>query len=108
MAGRVRWAGRRWRGRASVAGEFVDVMPLVVVEAQGAGQGGEDGGGGADAALFEAGVVVHADRGELGDLLAAQSRDPARGVRLRQAALPRIQLRPTGPEKGTGRPGVGA
>jgi hypothetical protein len=33
MAGRVRWAGRRWRGRASAAGEFVDVMPLVVVEA---------------------------------------------------------------------------
>jgi hypothetical protein len=95
-----------WVGVGS-AGEFVEVFLLVVVEAQGAGQGGENGCGGPDTALFQSRVVVHADGGELGDLLAAQSGDPAGGVRLGKAALLWCQLGAAGLEEGAERPGVG-
>lgn len=58
-------------------GEFEAVVALVVAEVQDAYEGLQDGPGGRDAALFDAGVVVGADGGELGDFLPAQPRDAA-------------------------------
>jgi len=81
------------------AGEFVEVVLLVVVQAQGADEGDQDGTGGADAALFEAGVVVDADRGELGDLLAAQSGDPAGGRPFRAGRTPAGSAVPDAPAR---------
>jgi hypothetical protein len=63
------------------------------------GEGGQHGGGRLDAALFQAGVVVGADDGELGDLLAAQARHPARRAGLGQAHGAGAQLGTAGLEE---------
>lgn len=57
------------------AGEFEQVIALVVVEVEGLCERTEDRLGGVEAALLQPGVVVGGDRGEQGDLFAAQSRD---------------------------------
>ncbi|MBW8698022.1 hypothetical protein MBT84_00415 [Streptomyces sp. MBT84] len=70
-----------WRfGRVAggPGGEFAQVLVFLVVHAQGAGEGVEDGGAGAGLlAAFQAHVVVDADAGEGGQLLAAQTRGAA-------------------------------
>lgn len=55
-----------------LAGELEEIAALVVVQMQYPGEDVQDGCGRLHTALFEPGVVVGADAGELGDLLAAQ------------------------------------
>jgi hypothetical protein len=60
------------------AGQAEEVGAFVVVQAEGAGQAGEDRAGRArGAGLFEAGVVVGGHGGKGGDLLAAEARRTA-------------------------------
>jgi hypothetical protein len=60
-----------------LAGELEEVTALVVVQVEYSGENVQDRCGSLHTALFEACVVVGDDAGELGDLLAAQSGDPA-------------------------------
>ena len=65
-------------GRVRQVGQPEQVLPLGLVEQQGAGHRGEHLRARVDlAALFQPGVPGHADAGELRDLLAAQPRSPA-------------------------------
>lgn len=70
-------AGRGWRLRGvagGAGGELAQVLVLLVVHAQGTGEGVEDGGAGAGLlAALHAHVVVDADAGQGGQLLAAQA-----------------------------------
>lgn len=69
-AGRGRWFADVAGG---TGGELAQVLVLLVVHAQGAGEGVEHGRAGAGLlAALEADVVVDADAGEGGQLLAAQ------------------------------------
>ena len=73
---------------AVFAGQVEQVGALDVVELQGPGDGVEDAlGGSADVAALETGVVVEADPGELGDLLAAQPGDPTFAAEVGNARL---------------------
>lgn len=64
--------------RTGPVGEGVQVGALGVLEVERGGQGVEDlCGGAAAAALLQAGVVVHADPGQPGELLPAQPGHPA-------------------------------
>jgi hypothetical protein len=80
--------------QVSLASELEDVVPLIVVEAQGAAQGGEDRCRGPDPALFDAGVVIRADGGEMGDLGPAQPRHAAQCRVVGQPDGTRTQLGP--------------
>ena len=63
-------------------------VALDVVELQRPRDGVEDAlGRAADVAALEAGVVVEADAGELGDFLAPQARDPAFAAEVMDAGL---------------------
>ena len=102
MAGRTRCGACRRRGRGvGLAGDFVQVGLLVLIESQRAGEGGEHGRGGLDAALLQARVVIHADRRELRDFLAAEPADLAADACLREADFARGQLGAPGPQEGT-------
>lgn len=74
-------AGGRRPASAALAGEPGEVFAFGPVEAEDPGEGVEDLFGGlGGAALLQAYVVVDADSGEVRDLLAAQSLDPAPAV----------------------------
>ncbi len=74
-------ATRRLRAATALAGEPVQVLALGLVEAENASQRIEYLLGGLGRpALFQANVVVDADPGQVGDLLAAQPGDPAAAV----------------------------
>jgi len=62
---------------AGLAGELEEVAALVVVQMKDARERLQHGSGCLHTALLESGVGVGADRGERGDLLTAQSGDPA-------------------------------
>lgn len=67
--------GWAWGWAGLFAGQAEEVGALVVVEAEGPGQAGEDRAGRArGAGLFQAGVVVGGHGGEGGDLLATEAR----------------------------------
>ena len=85
---------------AGRAGEVEQVGVLGVVELQGTGDGLQHAvGRAAQIALLQPGVVVGADPGELGDLLAAQARHPAAGAVQRHAGLLGAELRPPAGEE---------
>jgi pimeloyl-ACP methyl ester carboxylesterase len=70
--------GLRRRGGVGGADQVEQVDAFGVVEQQGAGDGVQDGvGGAAGIAALQPGVVRDADPGQQRDLLAAQARDPA-------------------------------
>jgi hypothetical protein len=70
-----------------------------VVELKGAGDGVEDGGGGAaEASSFELGVVLDADAGKRGNLAPAQP-GHATGADVGQPGLLRAELGPPGGEE---------
>lgn len=76
-----------WTGRGG-AGQVEEMGALDVVEEQRPRDGVEDAlGRAADVAALEAGVVVEADSGELGDFLAPQARDPALAAEVVDAGL---------------------
>ena len=71
--------------------------PFGLVELERPGEAFEDAVGDASGVpALEAGVVVDADAGEQGDLLAAQARDPAVAAVVGQAGLLRGDLGPAG------------
>lgn len=76
-----------------------EVVALVVVQPQDPGQGGQDRGRRLDAALFEAGVVVGADRDEPRHFLPPQTRHPPGPAGVGQSRAPRADLGAPGLEE---------
>src|SRR5207248_10213657 len=82
------------------AGQPVEVRALHGVQAQGAGDGVQDGFGEVEgAALFQADVVIDADAGQQGEFLAAQAGDPSPAAVVRQSQLLGPQPGPSGAEE---------
>jgi len=80
------------RSPGGESGETEQVLVRVVVQLQSVGDRGQDLGGGVPfASLLEPDVVVHAEPGQGGDLLATQPGDASSGRR-RQADLLRRHL----------------